>query len=120
MGALVRYAGVGVAATAVHYALLTAGVELGGWRPAWAAGIGAAVGAQVAYVGNRWLTFEHRGPWWSSWWRFQGTAAIGVVASSTLVALGTQAGVHYLLAQVAATILAMLLTFAINRRWTFA
>jgi len=119
MTALLRYAGVGAAATAAHYALLTVGVEVGGWPPAWAAGIGAAVGAQVAYVGNRWLTFNHRGPWWPSWWRFQGTALIGVVASSALVALGTHAGMHYLLAQAAATILTMLLTFAINQRWAF-
>jgi putative flippase GtrA len=119
MTALLRYAGVGAAATAVHYALLTAGVELGSWRPAWAAGFGAAVGAQVAYLGNRWFTFNHRGPWWSSWWRFQGTALIGVVASSALVALGGRLGVHYLLAQLVATVLAMLLTFAVNRRWSF-
>lgn len=119
MTALLRYAVVGAVATAVHYAWLVAGVELGGWRPAWAAGTGAAIGAQVAYVGNRWLTFSHNGPWWRSWWRFQATALIGVAASSTLVALGDQAGVHYLLAQAVATMLAMLLTFAINRRWAF-
>jgi putative flippase GtrA len=119
MTALLRYAGVGAAATAVHYAVLAAGVELGRWPPAWAAGIGAAVGAQVAYLGNRCLTFSHRGPWWPSWWRFQGTALIGVMASSTLVAVGTRAGVHYLLAQAAATVLTMLLTYAINRRWAF-
>ena len=119
MTALLRYAGIGAVATAVHYALLLAGVELGGLRPAWAAGVGAAVGAQVAYLGNRGFTFGHRGAWWRSWWRFQGTALIGVAASSTLVALAGPMGLHYLEAQVVATVLAMLLTFAINRRWSF-
>ena len=119
MTTLLRYVGVGAVATAVHYALLAAGVEFGGWTPAWAAGIGAAVGAQVAYLGNRWFTFEHRGSWWSSWWRFQGTAVIGVVASASLVALGGRIGVHYLAAQVVATLLAMLLTYAVNKRWSF-
>jgi putative flippase GtrA len=120
MAALLRYAAIGVLATATHYMLLAAAVELAGWRPALAAGVGAAIGAQVAYVGNRWFTFAHRGPWWPSWWRFQGTALIGVVGSSALVALGGVIGVHYLVAQFVATLLAMLLTFAINRRWAFA
>jgi len=120
VAALLRYAAVGVLATATHYALLAAAVELGNWPPAVAAGMGAAVGAQVAFVGNRWFTFAHRGPWRSSWLRFQGTALIGVAASSALVAIGGLIGVHYLIAQAVATLLAMLLTFAINRRWTFA
>jgi putative flippase GtrA len=118
--ALLRYAAVGVLATATHYALLAAAVELANWRPALAAGVGAAIGAQVAFVGNRWFTFAHRGPWRASWWRFQGTALVGVVASSALVALGGAIGVHYFVAQIVATLLAMLLTFAINRRWAFA
>ena len=120
MTRLLRYGAIGVLATAVHYALLGAAVELGHWRPALAAGVGAAVGAQVAFVGNRWFTFAHRGPWPSSWWRFQGTALIGVGASSALVALGGLIDVHYLVAQVVATALAIGLTFAINRRWAFA
>jgi putative flippase GtrA len=120
MAALLRYAAIGALATATHYALLCAAVELAGWPPAVAAGVGAAVGAQVAFVGNRWFTFAHRGPWWPSWWRFQGTALIGAGGSSTLVALGGAIGVHYLLAQVVATLLTMLLTFAINRRWAYA
>jgi putative flippase GtrA len=45
---------------------------------------------------------------------------IGVASSGGLVALGSEIGVHYLIAQVVATLLAMLLTFVINRRWTFA
>jgi putative flippase GtrA len=120
VAALLRYAAVGVLATATHYALLAAAVELAGWPPALAAGVGAAVGAQVAFVGNRWFTFAHRGPWHTSWWRFQGTALVGVAASSALVALGGVIGVHYLVAQIVATLLAMLLTLAINRRWAFA
>ena len=36
-----------------------------------------------------------------------------------IVALGVRLGVHYLVAQVAATLTGLALTFAINRGWTF-
>ena len=119
MQRLGRYAGVGVLATATHYLVLIACVELARW-PAWVgSGVGALVGAQVAYAGNRWYTFGHRGPLLPSWLRFHATAVLGALVGMGVVALGVRAGVHYLLAQVAATLLAMLLTYAVNRAWSF-
>ncbi len=117
--ALVRYALVGAAATALHYALLVALVERAGW-PAWlAAATGAVAGAQLAFAGNRRFTFGHRGPLGRAWARFQLTALLGAAVSAGVVAAGVWAGLHYLLAQALATVLAMLLTYAVNRRWTF-
>lgn len=117
---LSRYALVGVVATASHYALLTVLVELAQW-PAWiGSGAGAVLGAQVAFVGNRRYTFRHEGPWLPAWWRFQWTAAFGALLGMGLVAAGVRVGVHYLLAQMAATVLAMLATFAINKHWSFS
>jgi putative flippase GtrA len=120
MRRFIRYGLVGGVATLAHYLVLVACVELAGW-PAWlASGIGATVGAQVAYAGNRWFTFAHRGAVRSSWPRFQATALLGALLGMTVVALGVQAGLYYLLAQMLATLLGLLLTFAINRAWTFA
>lgn len=116
---VIRYAAVGAVATAAHYALLWAGVELGHWWPALAAGAGAALGAQVAFLGNRHFTFGHQGPLWPAWWRFQLTAVLGGLTSMAVVAAGTRLGVHYLLAQVVATGLVLVMTYAINRRWAF-
>ncbi len=117
---LLRYASVGIVATAVHYALLTALVE-GGWlAPPIAAAAGAWVGAQVAFALNARYTFRPAAVTARSWLRFQVTAAIGAALSFALVAAGVRLGVHYLVAQAAATVLAMLLTFEINRRWSFA
>jgi putative flippase GtrA len=119
VGALWRYAAVGVAATAAHFGLLTLLVE-GGACPAWlASGFGALLGAQVAFFGNRRLTFGHRGPIGLAWRRFMGTAALGAVTGMLIVATLTAASLHYLFAQAVATLLVMLLTFAINRAWTF-
>lgn len=114
-----RYTAVGAFATAVHYAVLAACVEWLG-LPAWlGSGAGAVVGAQVAYAGNRWLTFAHRGAIGASWPRFQFTALLGALLGMAVVALGVRLGAHYLLAQVIATGLGLLLTFAVNRAWTF-
>jgi putative flippase GtrA len=119
MRRLARYAVVGVFATAAHYLLLTALVEWGDW-PAWlGSGLGAVLGAQVAFFGNRWFTFAHTGPMAPAWLKFQGTAVVGALTGMAIVGAGVAAGVHYLAAQVVATLVAMLLTFAINRAWTF-
>jgi putative flippase GtrA len=116
---LLRYALVGIAATASHYALLGLAVEAGGW-PAWlASGAGALLGAQVAFWGNRRYTFDHAGPWLPAWARFHVTAGLGALAGMAVVATGVALGLHYLLAQALATVGAMVATFAVNRRWTF-
>ena len=114
-----RYAAVGALATVAHYALLWCLVEHAHWWPALAAGAGAALGAQVGFIGNRWFTFGHRGPWLAAWWRFQLTALLGGVSSVAVVAAGVALGLHYLLAQAAATLGVLVLTYWINRRWTF-
>jgi putative flippase GtrA len=116
----IRYTAVGAIATALHYLLLIAGVEWGRWPAYIASGFGAVVGAQVAYAGNRWFTFAHTGALRASWPRFQATALIGALIGMAVVALGVRLGVHYVLAQIAATLLSLVLTFAINRVWTFA
>ena len=120
LGRLARYGLVGVAATGMHWGLLVAAVEWAHW-PAWpASGLGAVVGAQLAYAGNRRFTFRQRGGWLVSWWRFHGTAAGGALLSMALVALGQAAGLHYLIGQCVATAVAMLATYTVNRRWSFA
>ena len=114
-----RYASVGAAATAVHYALLVLAVEALGWPAFVASGFGAVVGAQVAYAGNRRFTFAHRGEVRASWPRFQATALAGTLLGMAIVALGVRLGVHYVLAQMVATGVSLALTFAINRAWAF-
>jgi putative flippase GtrA len=116
---LLRYTLVGALATAVHYALLALCVEAGRW-PAWlASGAGAVVGAQVAYFGNRRYTFGYRGSVGGSWLKFQLTALAGALQGMAVVAIAVAIGLHYLAAQVLATLTGLLATFAINRRWTF-
>jgi putative flippase GtrA len=114
-----RYTLVGAVATALHYGVLAGLVEGAGWAAWLASGTGAVVGAQLAYAGNRWFTFAHRGGIGASWPRFMLTALFGAVLGMAIVALGVRLGLHYLIAQVIATLTSLLLTFAINRVWTF-
>ena len=114
-----RYSAVGAFATAAHYLVLVLCVEALHVPAYLASGIGAVVGAQLAYAGNRWFTFAHEGAITASWPRFQITAILGALLGMAVVALGVRLGVHYLLAQVVATGLSLVLTFAINRAWTF-
>jgi len=114
-----RYTTVGAFATGVHYLLLVGCVEVLHWAAFEASGLGAVVGAQVAYAGNRWFTFTHRGAMAASWVRFQVTALLGAMLGMAIVGAGVRVGVHYLLAQVVATLTSLIMTFAINRFWTF-
>jgi putative flippase GtrA len=115
-----RYASVGAAATAVHYAVLVGLVESALLAPRYAAATGAWVGAQVAFAGNAWFTFGGAAVGFAAWLRFQVTAVVGAAISFAIVAIGVRAGLHYLLAQALATLLALLVTYEINRRWSFA
>jgi putative flippase GtrA len=116
-----RYLGVGVAATAAHYMVLVALVELARATAAPSAAVGAATGALVAYAGNRHYTFATQAPHARALPRFLTVAAFGSVASGTLVWTGTAlAGLHYLAAQAIATLIVLSSGFVLNRRWSFA
>ena len=119
MRQLFRYVSVGAVATAAHYAILVACVQWAHW-PAWlASGYGAAIGAQVAYLGNRWFTFAYRAGIGASWLRFQVLALAGALLGMAIVAVAVRGGLYYVLAQMVATGIVMLLTFVLNRIWTF-
>ena len=115
-----QYAAVGAVATAAHYAILVGLVEARLLAPEHAAALGAWLGAQVAFAGNAAFTFRGHGATPRAWLRFQVTALFGAILSFALVALGVRLGVHYLLAQLVATLINLLVTFEINRRWSFA
>jgi putative flippase GtrA len=119
MQRFMRYTLVGAIATAVHYGLLAVAVELAHWPAFIGSGLGAVVGAQVAFFGNRGFTFGHAGELGPAWVKFQGTALGGAALGMLVVGIGVDLGLHYLAAQVLATLLSLLLTFAINRAWTF-
>ena len=109
-------------ATAVHYAVLIALVEWFGVFAALSSFTGALFGAVVAYFANRYITFPgSNSRHIQALPRFMAIALLGAVLNGALVWLGVQQlGWHYLLAQALATLLVLVLTFRLNRLWTFA
>jgi putative flippase GtrA len=117
---LATYASVGAVATAVHYAILLGLVEAGEWRPVPATLCGYVAGGVVAYVLNRRHTFASDRRHAEAGWRFAATAFLGSCITYALMSLFVEKfGAPYLPSQLVTTILAMFVTFAINRRWTF-
>lgn len=115
-----RYGGVGVAATALHYGVLVSAVELAGVPAPAAAALGALAGAILAYLGNRYFTFLSNATHGRAVPRFAIVALLGAGVSAAVVAGAVATGWPYLGGQVLATLLVLLLGFVLNRTWTFA
>ena len=113
---------VGGLATAAHYLLMGALVELRAWPAALASVSGATLGALVGYVLNsRWTFAGHAVAHRRALPRFLAVAAAGALLNGALVWIGTAAlGWHWLAAQCAATAFVLVAGYAINRRWAFS
>ncbi len=117
---LATYASVGVGATLAHYAILIALVEGAGWRAVPSTLCGYVVGGVVAYLLNRRHTFASDRPHSEATWRFALVAFAGFCVTYALMSLFVDRwAAPYLPAQMVTTVLAMFVTFALNRRWTF-
>ncbi len=117
----IRYGLTGGIATAFHYTILLCLVELFDVRPWVATGLGALCGAGIAYIGNRCFTFSSNTPNYKALPRFLTIAALGAILNSLLVWMMTHFfDLYYLVAQVIATIIVLIVTYQLNRQWTFA
>jgi len=118
---LATFAGVGAIATAAHYAVLIALVEVAGVPAVGAALCGFGVGGVLSYGLNRRHTFQSERRHEDAIWRFAIVAGVGFgltyLFMTLLVDLG---GIPYLPAQAATTGIVMLWGFAAHKAWTFA
>jgi putative flippase GtrA len=105
---------------ATHYAPLVALVQAGLAGPVLASTVGAVAGAIVNYLLNRSYTFASSRRHRESAPRFMAIAAAGTAMNAALLAaLVEGAGIHYLAAQVVATLAVLGFTYVANRAWTF-
>jgi putative flippase GtrA len=118
---LSTFAGVGFVATAVHYVILVAAVEIAAWSAVAAALAGFCAGGAVSYWLNRRHTFKSKRPHKDAVWRFALVASGGFALTYILMTLMAEVGrIPYLRAQVATTGVVMLWSFAAHRKFTFA
>lgn len=114
------YTFVGAIGTVVHYSVLVAGVDELGLAPVVASSLGAVAGAVTNYILNYRFTFRSRKAHSDAMLKFMFVAAAGVVVNGLVVdACLRLDGVHYLVAQVIATAVVLVLGYIANRHWTF-
>lgn len=116
----VDFAAVGAVGTAAHFATLILLVQSVGWPPALATTAGFVVGAAVNYGLNYHLTFQSRARHAAAMPRFLAIALASMLLNvATVWALVHWQSAHYLLGQVVATTLVLVLNFVANRALTF-
>lgn len=116
----VKFALVGGFATMLHYAILVVLVEGLRWPPVAATSVGFVVSALGNYLLNRRFTFRSRRRHVEAALRFVIVAVVGFCVNASVVWLAFNAvGLHYLVAQVVATLATLGWNFVGNRHWTF-
>jgi putative flippase GtrA len=115
------FAGVGLIATCLHYAVLVGIVELAGISALAGSLMGYSAGGLLSYVLNRSHTFRSDRPHEETAWRFALIVFVGFALTYLCMRfLVENAGVPYLPAQIATTAAVMLWNFGAHKAWTFA
>ena len=115
---LLTYAGVGAIGTGVHFGILIAAVQGASQPPLVGSALGFLAGAVTNYLLNHHVTFKSHNHYLSTSWKFFLIAGLGLLVNTLVMAAAT-AWLHYLLSQAVATAAVLLLTFFLNRCWTF-
>jgi putative flippase GtrA len=117
----IQFAIVGCAAAVGHYGVLILLSEWVGVSPVPASGAGFTVGAAISYALNYQFVFQSDKDHAPTAAKFLAVAIVGLMLNSIIMALLTdRARLHYLPAQVTATVLVMVWSYLGNRCWTFA
>jgi putative flippase GtrA len=111
---------VGVLATLLHYFLLIALVQLTGTSAVVASSVGFTLSAVINYMLNRRYTFRSNRAHRLAFPRFAVAALLGLALNAAFVWCGHDVlRLHYLLAQMIATLLSLSFNYYINLLWTF-
>lgn len=115
-----RFAAVGVAGTAVQYAVLWLGVSAVGIQAAWASGIGYIFGSVVNYLLNYFFTFKSDQSHRDAAPKYFGVLGVGWCINTGLMLLFTH---HWewniWLAQILTTGIGLIWNFSGSRLWAF-
>lgn len=114
------FAGLGSLGTVAHYVVLVACVQSLGADPVFASVLGCCVGAITNFFLSHHITFRSRAEITETAPRFFAVVASGIAVNwLTMWSLVDGLGVQYLVAQVLATGLILLMNYFANALWTF-
>jgi dolichyl-phosphate beta-glucosyltransferase len=117
----VRYVGAGGIGTILHYLTLFIVVSLSSVKASIASMLGALVGALTNYILNYHLTFASKMPHRRTLPRFLVVAAISMLLTGAGMELATERlGIHFVPAQLACTVMVLVVGYVLNKIWTFA
>jgi len=114
------FAAMGAIGTAAHYLTLILLVSAVGLHPGVGAAAGAVMGAAINYLLNRRFTFRSEGQHLRTIARYALVAALGAFLNGLLVGWLSNAGLHYLLGQVLATLVILAGNYFASQKWIFA
>lgn len=121
LGQFVRFAGIGGLCTALQYLILVALVVHLRVHPVVASTAGYIGSALLNYQLNRVYTFRSDARHLRALPRFAVISTVGLLLNATVLGLlNSGLKVHYLWAQVVATVIILIWNFLANRCWTFA
>ncbi len=120
MERFLRFAFVGGFATLLQYALLIAGVHLQLGPTTVVSSAAFAISAVFNFLATRIFTFQSREPIGPTFLRFVGMVGMGIAVNTSVMWLLLSAGLHYLLAQIAATAIVLVWNYVVSLRWVFA
>ena len=106
---------VGVATTAVHYAVLIGLVEAWALNPVWATTLGFLTAVLLSYLLNRRYTFDQRPAFHAGLLKYCAATSVGLLLNAGTMALLTSWGLYYVLAQVIASGVALVWNFSAAR-----
>ena len=116
----INYFLVGLLATSFHYLILILLVEVGHLKAETSTFLGALCGAFLAYILNHRVTFTSTQKHRQSLPKFMLIALFMAIVNGSLVGVSvTYLNWHYLQGQVVATSLLFILSFLLNKKWTF-
>lgn len=118
-GQFSRFSAFGAIGTIAHYTVLVSVVALLGESAVLGATCGAVVGALINYLLNYRFTFSSSLRHRDTLPRFLLMAGVGVLMNALIVGVLTAAGLHYMIAQVVATLTVLLINYLVSKKWIF-
>ncbi len=120
VGRWLRFGIVGATAAAVHMGVAVAAVEGAGAHPQVANMLGFAVAFVVSYVGQRYFTFGSTQKHQVALLRFAVVAGTGAIVNLVVAGVLLKLGLYYAAAIFIGLLTAAVVTYQLNRQWTFA